>query len=70
MRANARRDTTPVLLQLREEREELKVLLRLIARRTPTCLRRRHTVCFLLRVQSQMHGQPWGPTEQDGEHGR
>ena len=29
VRANARRDKTPVLLQLREELEELKVLLRL-----------------------------------------
>jgi hypothetical protein len=69
VRANARRDKTPVLLQLREELEELKVLLRLgqDVKAFPNFQSFEHAITLVVEIAKQNEG--WLKSQRQG-HGQ
>src|SRR5262249_47653603 len=69
VRANGRRDKTPVLLQLREELEELKVLVRLgqDVKAFPTFKSFEHTITLVVEIAKQNEG--WLKSQRQG-HGQ
>ncbi len=66
VRANARRDKVPVLLQIREELEELKVLLRLChdAKALPNFNSFEHAICLVTDIARQNEG--WLKSQRQG----
>ena len=72
MRANARRDKTPVLLQLREELEELNVLLRLgqdvKAFANFKCFE--HAISLVVEIAKQIEGLLKSQWQGHGQHRR
>jgi hypothetical protein len=69
VRANARRDKTPVLLQLRKELEELKVLLRLgqDVKAFPNFKSFEHAITLVVEIARQNEG--WLKSQRQG-HGQ
>jgi hypothetical protein len=69
VRANARRDKAPVLLQLREELEKLKVLLRLgqDVKAFPNFKSFEHAISLVVEIAKQNEG--WLKSQRQG-HGQ